>query len=80
MSEKEKPDLGKPDEKPVKPGKPTEADKLTKETVTDETVKIYIKGKEVSALMRVETKPNVKGGYDTVIKMPVFSVGQNLKG
>ena len=67
------------EEKPDKPDKPKESDKLSKETSYDETIKIFIKGKEVSAVMKVKTKPNNKGGYDTVVQIPTFVVGQNLK-
>lgn len=66
-------------DKPTEKEKPTEKDKKEKEQSWEQDSKMMIKGKEISIKLQVNTKPNAKGGYDTIIKLPVSPLGAAAK-
>ena len=55
--------------------KPTENEKKDKKQKWTESGKMHVKGKELDIEIEVETEPNVSGGYDTKIKLPVSPLG-----
>ena len=58
---------------------PTEQEKLTKPTSHVKTGEIYVGDKKTTIEITSETTPNAKGGYDTVVKLPVCTLGTELK-